>query len=83
MRAINSDTKAVEVTLSGKNFGRTTYSLSAMIGTYGCSATDSRHWASTSKLHDKLVSETQCVLEHEIDARSNEKPFVDVSTVLF
>ena len=49
--AINSDTKAVEVTLSGKNFGRTTYSLSAMIGTYGCSATD---WIADTSLRCKL-----------------------------
>ena len=43
--------KAIEVTLLGRSFGTASYSLVALIGTYGCTATV---WISDSSLQCKL-----------------------------
>ena len=49
--ALPSDTAAVEVTLSGINFGMTEYSLRSYIGTYGCTTTE---WISDTSLRCRL-----------------------------
>ena len=47
----SAETDAREITLHGRNFGSAAYSLFAVVGTYGCSAT---RWISDTSLRCKL-----------------------------